>query len=262
MAGVDGVKVKNNSIRINNYYLILCKLKAMQVFYAPDIDGNEYVLNENESGHCIRVLRMKAGSPVKLIDGKGSLYDAVISKADPGKCLLTITRISKDFEKRAYTLHIAISPLKNYDRFEWFLEKSVEIGVDEITPLICDNTEKTGFRRERMSNIIISAMKQSLKPTLTILNEPCRFGDFIGKVNTLVRMIAHCNASHPRSRIPDIYSPGQDAVILIGPEGDFSGKEILAAAATGFTGVHLGTSRLRSETAGIAACCSVYLLNQ
>ena len=234
----------------------------MQVFYAPEIAGNEYVLDENESGHCIRVLRMRAGTAVKLIDGKGTLYDAVISKADSRKCCLEITGVTSDFEKRGYRLHMAVSPLKNHERFEWFLEKSVEIGVDEITPLICDKTEKTGFRRERMNNIIISAMKQSLKATLPVLHEPCNFSEFIGRTHMNTRLIAHCSPVHTRNRISDMYSAGQDALVLIGPEGDFSENEILAANAAGFAGVHLGQSRLRSETAGIAACCLVYLLNQ
>ncbi len=233
----------------------------MQIYYAPDISGNEYILDERESGHCIRVLRMKRGAAVRVIDGKGNLYEAVIVNPDPKKCSLEITGVIRDFEKRNYKLHIAISPLKNHERFEWFIEKSVEIGVDEITPVICTNTEKQGIKRERIKNLIISAMKQSLKSTLTRLNEPCLFSDFIESKQGGMKMIAHCNKTSGRMKVAEIYSKGDDAVILIGPEGDFSSAEINAAEEMGFRPVHLGQSRLRSETAGIAACYSVYSIN-
>jgi 16S rRNA (uracil1498-N3)-methyltransferase len=234
----------------------------MQIFYSPDITGNDFSLDEKESAHCIRVLRMKSGTPVKVIDGKGNLYEAVIVNPDPRKCSLSITGVTRDFEKRNYRLHIAISPLKNYERFEWFIEKSVEIGVDEITPLICANTEKPGIKKERVNNLIISAMKQSLKATLTILNEPCRFHDFIKNNHFGTRMIAHCNSEFPKSKIREVYSAGNDALLLIGPEGDFTKEEIITAKSSGYNSVHLGSSRLRSETAGIAACHSIYFINQ
>lgn len=205
---------------------------------------------------------MTSGTVVRLIDGKGGLYEAVITNPDPRKCLLAVTGVTKDFEKRNYRLHIAISPLKNYERFEWFIEKSVEIGVDEITPLICLNTEKTGIKKERVSNLIISAMKQSLKSTLTIINDPCHFNDFIRDHHDGRRMIAHCKNEPVKSQVGEVYSKGHDAVVLIGPEGDFTEKEIKAAIAIGFIPVHLGQSRLRSETAGIAACYSIYYINQ
>ena len=131
----------------------------MQIFYAPDINGDFYTLDENESRHIIRVLRMTKGTGVRLIDGKGNLYEGVIEIPDQRKCTIIITSFIKDFEKRNYWLHIAISPLKNTERFEWFIEKSVEIGIDEITPLVCRNTEKTGIKSERINNLIISSMK-------------------------------------------------------------------------------------------------------
>ena len=234
----------------------------MQIFFAPDIDGDVYTLDEKESKHCIRVLRMTTGSKVRLIDGKGNLYEAVITSPDPRRCSLSINGVIRNFETRDYRLHIAISPLKNYERFEWFIEKSVEIGVDEITPLICDNTEKPGIKRDRINSLIISAMKQSLKSTLTILNEPVRFADFLKTQTDGIRMIAHCSKESSRSKIGDVCRKGEDATILIGPEGDFSLKEIKEACDAGFVPVHLGNSRLRSETAGIAACCTIYYINQ
>jgi 16S rRNA (uracil1498-N3)-methyltransferase len=234
----------------------------MQIFYAPDINGISYTLDEKESKHLIRVLRMVKGSCVKLIDGKGNLFEGFISEPDQNKCIIEITREIKDFEKRNYRLHIAISPLKNPERFEWFVEKSVEIGIDEITPLICKNTEKPGIKSERVNNIIISAMKQSLKAKKTLLNETSSFKDFINKNLEGTKMIAHCDDFNFRKKISDIYSKKTDSIILIGPEGDFSREEIDTAVKKGFLPVHLGTSRLRTETAGLAACHSIYFINQ
>jgi 16S rRNA (uracil1498-N3)-methyltransferase len=234
----------------------------MQIFYAPDINGDTYTLDVNESKHIVRVLRMTRGTEVRLIDGKGNLYEGKIEIPDQKKCTIIITGIIKDFERRNYRLHIAISLLKSAERFEWFIEKSVEIGVDAITPLICSNTEKTGLKNDRFNSIIISAMKQSLKATMTILNPLCSFNDFITENHEGTQMIAHCKDSFRRSSIPDIYSKNENAIILIGPEGDFSNDEISKAAGNGYEQVHLGKSRLRSETAGIASCHSVYLINQ
>ncbi|MBK7132781.1 MAG: 16S rRNA (uracil(1498)-N(3))-methyltransferase [Bacteroidales bacterium] len=234
----------------------------MQIFYAPDISGDKYTLDENESKHIIRVLRMKKGTTVKLIDGKGNLYEGVIDNPDQKHCTIAITGITRDFEKRNYKLHIAISPLKNPERFEWFIEKSVEIGVDEITPVICRNTEKQSIKKERINNIIISAMKQSLKATSTILNEPVTFNEFLTVKADGKFLIAHCNESFTRLKITDVCSKNDNAIILIGPEGDFSEEEIMKASDKGFSNIHLGPSRLRTETAGVAACHSIYFINQ
>lgn len=205
---------------------------------------------------------MKQGTPVRLIDGKGNLYEGIIDEDDPKRCVVRIEKAYAGFEKRNFNLHIAISPLKNPDRFEWFVEKSVEIGIDEITPLLCRNTEKTGIKRERIENLIVSAMKQSLKAYGTRLNEPMGFREFLKEENAGLKMIAHCNKGFDRNKITDIYRAGKDAVILIGPEGDFSEDEIALASEYGFSPIHLGPSRLRTETAGVAACHSIYLLNQ
>ena len=234
----------------------------MQIFYAPDITGDTYTLDEKESKHLIRVLRMTKGESVKLIDGNGILYEGIISNPDQNKCSIDITGKIKDFEKRNYRLHIAISPLKNPERFEWFIEKSVEIGIDEITPLLCRNTEKPGIKSERLNNLIISAMKQSLKATKTILNEPASFKDFINKDLMGIRMIAHCDKSNERKNVSEVYSKNDNSIILIGPEGDFTRDEVDSAVNRGFLPVHLGQSRLRTETAGVAACHSIYFINQ
>lgn len=234
----------------------------MQIFYAPDIKGDKYILDENESKHIIRVLRMRQGADVRLIDGMGNLYEGVIDNPDQKQCTISVTGIIKNFEKRNYSLHIAISPLKNPERFEWFIEKSVEIGIDEITPLICRNTEKQSIKKERINNLIISAMKQSLKATRTILNEPVTFNEFVTVKANGQRMIAHCNESFKRIKISDACSVNDAVLILIGPEGDFSEEEIIKASDNGFKNIHLGSSRLRTETAGVAACHSIYFLNQ
>ena len=234
----------------------------MHIFYAPDISGISYTLDEKESKHSIRVLRMTRGTAVRLIDGKGNLFEGLIDNPDQTRCSIKITGLTSDFEKRSYRLHIAISPLKNPERFEWFIEKCVEIGIDEITPLICRNSEKTGIKTDRINNIIISAMKQSVKPLRPLLNEACSFDSFTGRDLKGRRIIAHCNDAFDRKPISEYYSKGDDAVILIGPEGDFSGEEISTALSRGFNSIHLGQSRLRTETAGITACHSVYFLNQ
>ena len=234
----------------------------MQVYYAPGINGQHWTLEAGESKHLVKVLRMRKDDEVQLIDGLGNLYYAVITDPDPDACTVTVSRVIRDFESRNYRLHIAISPLKNPERFEWFLEKCVEIGLEEVTPLICHNTEKTGIRSSRLNNIIISAMKQSLKARLTRLNEPVKFSDFIKQATTVPSYIAHCNDITSRSNLSEIYRKGDDAVILIGPEGDFSDTEIKEAVTAGYQPVHLGTSRLRTETAGVAACHSIYFLNQ
>lgn len=234
----------------------------MQIFYAPDITSNTYTLNENESKHCIRVLRMTKGTGVRLIDGKGNLFEGIINNPDSKKCAIDITGIIKDFEKRNYYIHIAISPLKNPERFEWFVEKSVEIGIDEITPLICRNTEKQAIKAERVNNLIISSMKQSIKATKTVLNEPCLFSDFLNRDFKGSILIAHCNETFSRSKISEVYSKNENVLILIGPEGDFSDEEIDSAIEKKFIPVHLGYSRLRAETAGVAACHSISFINQ
>lgn len=234
----------------------------MQVFYAPDINGTVHILEENESRHIVKVLRMKKGMPVNLIDGKGTLYEGEIEDDNLRRCIIKITGSVRNYESRSYNIHIAISPLKNNDRFEWFVEKSVELGIDSITPLICHNTEKQSVKLERINGIIVAAMKQSLKAKITTLNKPVDFRKFIENKPEGIRMIAHCSSSHSRTNLKDIYRKENDAIILIGPEGDFTDEEIMMAAESGYTGISLGPARLRTETAGVAACHSVHFINQ
>ncbi len=234
----------------------------MQIFFGPAITGETCVFDRNESKHCIRVLRMNSGTEVQFVDGRGNLYNGIIINPDPVKCEIRIISVIHGFEKKNYTLHIAISPLKNPERFEWFVEKSVEFGIDEITPLICSKTEKSRIKADRLENIIISAMKQSVKAEKTRLNKPALFDDFINLKHKGTLLIAHCRDKTGRDKMDNVYSKGEDAVVLIGPEGDFSDEEIEKAVDRGFKQIHLGDSRLRTETAGVAACHSVYFINQ
>lgn len=234
----------------------------MQIFYAPGIEGDMHYLDEGESRHCLRVLRMRKGDMVRLVDGKGTLYGGCISDTVQGRCGIRITSMTAGYEKRDYRLHIAISPLKNQDRFEWFVEKSVEAGIDVITPIICKNTEKPGIKEDRINSIIISAMKQSVKAFRPLLGKPAPFGEFIRRDHDGTGMIAHCSGEFERDAIGKCIRRGENALILIGPEGDFSREEISAALANGFRSVELGKSRFRTETAGVAACLAVYFINQ
>ena len=233
----------------------------MQLFYVPNISGAEVVLNETESKHAIRVLRLQRGNPVQLIDGQGGIYQAKIADAHPKKCKLKITQTIKNFEKRNFHLHIAIAPTKNIDRFEWFLEKCTEIGIDEITPLLSEHSERKVIKPERMEKILVSAMKQSLKAYLPKLNGLTSFIDLIQNSTSSRKFIAHCNDGE-KSHFKNQINVGEHVLLLIGPEGDFSPQEVLQAKENGFAETSLGNSRLRTETAGIVACHIVNLVNE
>ncbi len=233
----------------------------MQIFYCEDISGDKAVFSREESGHCLRVLRMRHGDSLSFTDGRGSLYQGVIDTDDPKGMEVNITSRTSDPSPRSYTLHVAISPLKNDDRLEWFVEKAVETGVDVITPVICNRSEKKRIRRERLEGIIISAMKQSGRCMLPRLEEPENLGGFLLRKSGVKRIIATCDSSFDRIAITEAIGRGDDVTILIGPEGDFTPEEVKAAIGAGYVPAHIGTGRLRTETAGIAACCSVYLAN-
>lgn len=233
----------------------------MHLFYTPDINGNRYTLDETESKHCIRVLRLKEGEQIRLVDGRGSFYDAVISLAHPKACQVEITRTEHEVGKRNFRLHIAIGPTKSIDRFEWFLEKATEIGIDEITPLLCRYSERKSIKPPRLENIITSAMKQSLKAYRPVLHEMTVFKDFVSQTFPGNKYIAHCEPTE-RKLLSHILPQKEDVIMLIGPEGDFSPEEIRLALDNGFQPVSLGESRLRTETAGVVACHTVNLLNE
>ncbi len=225
----------------------------MQLFYIPNISGSEVILSETESKHAIRVLRLTVNSEVQVIDGKGGFYEAVISDAHPKKCKLLITNSIQEFDKRNFKLHIAIAPTKNIDRFEWFLEKCTEIGINEITPLLSEHSERKVIKPERLEKILISAMKQSLKAYLPKLNPITSFEEFILNSKFENKYIAHCYEGE-KIHLKNTIIKGNDILVLIGPEGDFSLEEIEMAKQNGFLEVSLGMARLRTETAGVVAC--------
>jgi len=233
----------------------------MQIFYCANVSDGRALFSREESGHCLKVLRMRRGESLSFTDGKGTLYEGVISDDNPEGMTVTVTSAVSRYGRRNYRIHIAISPLKNEDRLEWFIEKAVETGIDEITPLICNRTEKKKIRRERLENLILSATKQSVRCYLPHLNEPVPFNEFIKSPYTGKKLIASYDPDIVRTAITSSFCRDEEVTILIGPEGDFTSDELTNAITAGFVPVHIGSSRLRTETAGVAACCSVYLAN-
>ncbi len=231
------------------------------MFYTPDILISPF-LPEEESQHAIRVLRLQAGDHIELIDGKGGYYKAEIIFPHHKRCEVRILETQTEFHKRPYHLHIAIAPTKNIERLEWFAEKATEIGIDEITPVICRFSERKIIKHDRLEKILISAMKQSLKAYLPKLNEQCTFEQFLKRTDPGQRFIAHCYDENSKKLLSSLYVPKQNATILIGPEGDFSPEEVEQALKAGFVPVSLGESRLRTETAGVVACHTVNLLEE
>lgn len=232
----------------------------MNLFYTPDITGDYYTLNPEESKHCVRVLRFTEGEPVALVDGRGNWYEGNIDQANVKGCGIKVTKKIGHYGKRPCRLHIAIAPTKNIDRIEWMLEKCTEMGIDEITLLNTKHSERKIVKEERLEKVIISAMKQSLKAYLPKLNPMVEFRTFITSCQEQQKFIAHCH-SGDKKRLDEVYQPGADVIILIGPEGDFSVEEVELAEKYGFIPVTLGTSRLRTETAGIVGCHSINFMN-
>lgn len=235
----------------------------MQLFYTPDIDpaNPHYFLNEEESKHCIRVLRLEKGNEVQLIDGKGGFFTAVIQDAHPKRTILQIISAVTAFSKRNHYLHIAMAPTKNIERMEWFLEKATEIGIDEITPIICQRSERKEVKTDRLNKIITAAIKQSIKAYHPVLNEPVSYKQFITKSFEGQKFIAHCENTEKTAMKAELINNGR-YLILIGPEGDFSPDEINDSLHNNFKAITLGDSRLRTETAALEACFEVNFLNR
>lgn len=232
----------------------------MHLFYTPDVSASEYELSEEESRHCVKVLRLGNGDTVNLIDGRGGFYTAEIFNSHPKHTKLTITEHLKEYAKRNHYLHIAVAPTKNIDRLEWFLEKATEIGIDEITPIICERSERKEVKIERLNKIITAAVKQSLKAYHPTLNEPRRFKDILSEP-VAQKFIAHCIDGEKRSLKDTIIKHGS-YIVLIGPEGDFSPFEVENAIRFGYDPIELGNSRLRTETAALEACFEINFLNR
>lgn len=233
----------------------------MHIFYTPDLSGQHYTLDEAESKHCVRVLRLEKGDEIILVDGRGGWFTAAIEDPNPKRCAVRVVEEKRNFGKRNFRVHIAIAPTKNIDRTEWFLEKATEIGIDRVTPLLCQHSERKEIKTDRLEKVMVSAMKQSLKAYLPQLDEMTKFTDFIRQPFDGQKFIAHCEEQQ-RELLKNVVRPGENYLILIGPEGDFSPEEIRMAIQSGFQPVSLGESRLRTETAGVVACHTFNLLNE
>jgi 16S rRNA (uracil1498-N3)-methyltransferase len=234
----------------------------MQLFYSPEIGDEKNFLPEEESTHCVKVLRLKEKSKIQVIDGKGNFYLAEITVAHPKKCEFRILEVSEGPGKRDFYLHIAIAPTKNSDRTEWFVEKAVEIGIDEITFIKCEHSERKQVNMERIERIAVSAMKQSLKAYLPKLNPMTDLRSYLENADKEVQhFVAHLESGE-KKHLKDAIEKKGKRCILIGPEGDFSPAEIELALKNKYSPVTLGPSRLRTETAGIIACHIINLINQ
>ena len=232
----------------------------MHLFYTPEIaERNE--LPSEEAAHAVRVLRLQPGDVISLTDGKGYFYEAEISTANQKRCLVNIR--SKAEQPRLWKghLHLAMAPTKNMDRTEWFAEKATEIGFDELTFLNCRYSERKVIKTERIEKILVSAIKQSLKANKPVLNEMTDFQKFIAREFKGQKFICHCYEGE-KPLLKEALTPGEDALILIGPEGDFSEEEVAKAIEAGFQPVSLGKSRLRTETAALVAAHTLNLFNQ
>jgi 16S rRNA (uracil1498-N3)-methyltransferase len=232
----------------------------MHLFYSPVVTQGPNLLGAQESWHCTRVLRLAEGGTIHLADGHGNLYECVIQYADPNQCIVNVVSVQMEYLKRTNYLHVGIAPMKSMDRFEWFLEKATEIGIDEITPVFCAHSERIRIKTERLQKILVAAMKQSLKAYLPKLNEPADLKNLFSQGFTGQKFIAYCESGE-EDELQKVYQKGANALILIGPEGDFSHEEIALAKKQEFIPISLGKSRLRTETAGIVACHTITLLN-
>jgi len=230
------------------------------IFFAPDILKIN-TLPEEESYHCIKVLRKQKGDPILITDGKGHFFDAIVEEAHLKKCTIKITQTIDSPKSWDFHLQVAFAPTKNMDRTEWFLEKATEIGIDKFSPILCRFSERKEMKRLRAEKILVSAMKQSQKACLPVLDEMISFSDLIKEPFEGQKFIAHCHDGD-KFVLNNIYKKHSDALILIGPEGDFSKEEVSAAIENGFQQISLGKSRLRTETASLVACHTLHVLNQ
>lgn len=234
----------------------------MQLFYSKDIAlGGICTLDAEESRHVVRVLRLRAGDPLNVTDGQGHLYRCRVLQTDDRACAVEVAGQEFSIPNSQSSIHLAVAPTKNPARMEWLVEKAVEIGVGEVTLLLCDHSERTFLKTERLEKLAVSAMKQSLHLTLPHINPAVSLREWVGAVANGQKFIAHCEADRPRMPLAAALQPGMDAVVLIGPEGDFSEEEIALALDAGFQPVSLGPSRLRTETAALYAVVAFNLIN-
>lgn len=234
----------------------------MHLFYDKNIFSDFHVLNEEETRHCVKVLRLNIGDAVYLTDGMGNFYETHIVENHAKKAILKIVKKTENYGKRNFNLHIAIAPTKMNERFEWFVEKSVEIGIDEITPVICGNSERKIIKTERINRVAEAAMKQSYKAYHPQINEQINLEKFLKQnLNYKQKFIAHCSENDNKIYLGSVLEKQSSYLILIGPEGDFTENEIQMCKDAGFVKVSLGESRLRTETAGVVTCSIVSVVN-
>lgn len=233
----------------------------MQLFYNPDIveTTKEFTLNADESKHLLKVLRKKKGDEFHITNGKGWLFVASLVNEDPKNTIATVVSAQKRHRKM-YSLHMVVAPTKSNDRFEWFLEKATEIGVNEITPIFCSRSERKTLKMDRLQKVIQGAMKQSLRTYLPVLHPPITYTEYLEKKHSGILFIAHCHEEE-KLELKRRIAPDKPITILIGPEGDFTEQEVDQAYEHGFLPVSLGESRLRTETAAIYACTTVAVFN-
>lgn len=233
---------------------------ADTLFYSPDI-ATTGMLSEQESQHAVKVLRLSEGDKLAITDGKGYWYDCTIVQAHHKRCMVEIEQQTLLPKAWKPYIHLAFAPTKNNDRNEWFVEKATEIGVDRITPLKCDFSERKEIKKERLDKIAVVAMKQSQQCHLPVIDEMTPFDSFISQAHSASQFIAHCYDEEKRA-LANVYQHGQDAIVLIGPEGDFSTAEVTQALSNGFVPISLGNTRLRTETACVVAVHTLQVINQ
>lgn len=236
----------------------------MQLFFAADFTPPRYTLSEEESKHAVRVLRLGEGDTLHLTDGRGNLYTCRITEANAKRCSVEVVSTREAFEKRPYRLTMAVAPTKNIDRFEWFLEKATEVGVERFIPLETEHSERRVFKAERSEKVIVSAMKQSIKAFKPQLAPLTTFNELLDMPFEGRKLIAHCDEAvraEGKQYLASTLKKGERALILIGPEGDFSKEEVARAVERGFEEITLGTQRLRTETAAVVAVTMVAVVN-
>jgi len=231
----------------------------MQLLFSKLINGKSILLDEAESRH-LKVMRLGLNDIVHITDGEGNLYESRITFIAREQATAEILKTTRPHSGKNCRLHIAISPTKSFERFEWFLEKAAEIGIAEISPLICHRSERVKINTERLRRILVSAIKQSLRTIMPRLNDPVIFAEFIKKGIAGQGFIASC-VHGDEKEIQYAYTKGSDALVLIGPEGDFTAEEIAPALEAGYQAVSLGESRLRTETAGVYVSALFNILN-
>lgn len=232
---------------------------GMNLYYEPNIGFPVTVLSESESNHCVKVMRQVTGDKILVTNGLGKIYKAEISVSHHKHCEVEILEEFAEMPRRNYKLHMAVAPTKSFDRYEWMLEKLVEIGVDEITPILCEKSERDKINTERCRKVLISAMKQCRSGLLPHMNEGVQFSKFIKTLEPQNALIAHCFEAE-KSNLTQIQAANSSITILIGPEGDFSLTEVEKANAQGIKALDLGNSRLRTETAALYAAAGLKVL--